>query len=191
MPLAQTRIRSGWPPVSSLTERIAEPGESIVDRVAHVAVVDVHPVRGGDELDDLAGVERPVHLGQRAAARDAVLDDGVGHLAEGVAHGVHALDVAVRGAGRFGGLTARPIGAFGVDQAATGEPGEGEISVGSFSTGKPSSVSRVFRKSKVVSTLTSWAWPGRASWVERAVTICNHITPIDRLRARAYDAVTN
>ena len=92
-----------------------------------MAVVDMDPVRGRDELDDLAGMERPIDLGQRVAARDPVLDDGVGDLAEGVAHGVHALDVAIGGVGMFGGLAARPVGTFDVDQAAIGEPREGVI----------------------------------------------------------------
>ncbi len=85
------------------------------------------PVRGRDELDDLTGMERPIDLGQRVATRDPMLDDGVGDLAEGAAHGVHALDVAFGGVRMLGRLAARPVGAFDVDQAAIGEPREGVI----------------------------------------------------------------
>ena len=67
---------------------------------------------------------------QRVAARDPVLDDGVGDLAQGAAHGMDALDVAFGGFRMLGGLAARPVGAFDVDQAAIGEPRERGIERG-------------------------------------------------------------
>ncbi len=85
--LAHTRIRSGWPSASSRTSGSAIAGQGVVDRVADVAVVDAPAVGARDELDDLAGVERAVHRGQRGAVGDAPLDDRVRQLAHRASHG--------------------------------------------------------------------------------------------------------
>src|SRR5690349_22818049 len=63
-------------------DRLGDPGERIVDRVADVAVTQPHAVRGRNELEPLAGTERPVHLGDGRRLRRLLVGDRVGNVPE-------------------------------------------------------------------------------------------------------------
>ena len=62
-------------------ERVGEAGEGVVERVANVAVADRDAVGLLDELDALAGADRPIDLGEGLVARGPVMGDRVSQWA--------------------------------------------------------------------------------------------------------------
>ena len=165
-------------------ERIGQPRERVVDRVADVTVIDVAAVRRGHELDDLACVERPVDRVERSRPWRAPLRDRLGDLAQGVAHGVDPVEIPGRGLrlGRHLGL--RPVGAFAMDDAAIDEPGQGVVEAGELLHRE--TIVRVGGVQEVEGRVQVHAMRVTLAGVEGG--ICqhcdNHCIPIDRLRAR-------
>ena len=100
MSLAQILIRSGWPAVSSVTSGSARRASASSIGSPTWRWSTLTPSGAGDELDDLAGVERAIDRFERAGAGAPMLDDGVGDLAQGAADGVDARQVALRRAAR-------------------------------------------------------------------------------------------
>ena len=103
-------------------ERVGQPRQRVVDRVADMAVVDAAAVGPGDELDDLPGVQRPIDQFERAGVRGAVLGDRGRDLAKGRSDGMDAGQVALHE--RLGLRPDAVVGALGVDHAAVDEPGQ-------------------------------------------------------------------
>ena len=101
-----------------LDEGLGQAGEGVVDRVANMAVTDRHAIRGRDEFDPLARVERPIDLGQRGRICWPTVNDGVRHLAEGAADGPDPRQ------GLVGGGAGRSIGGCppAMDDPAGEEP---------------------------------------------------------------------
>ena len=121
-------------------------------------MVHVTALGSRDELDHLAGVERAVDGCEGGRLRDPLLDDRLGHFAKCVTDVVDAVEILRHGGGFARDLGLDPVGAFVVDEPALEEPRQRvESRLGSFSTGKPFSVSAVFRKSKVASRSTPCA----------------------------------
>ena len=107
-------------------ECLGESREGVVDRVADVSMIDVHAVRGRDELDDLSRVERPVHLGDRCLPWDPVFDDRVRDLAKRGPDRADPIQMTRRSTGVGLALLADPVGALEVHQAALREPSESD-----------------------------------------------------------------
>ena len=63
-------------------DRLGDPGEDLVDRVADVAMAKPDAVVDGDELDPLAGAERAIDLVDRRAWRRLLVGDRVGDVAQ-------------------------------------------------------------------------------------------------------------
>ena len=71
-------------------ERIGEAGQGVVERVADVAVADRHAIGRADELDPLAGRDRPVDLGKRFLIGRPAMAHRVGDLPQRRTHRTHA-----------------------------------------------------------------------------------------------------
>ena len=108
-------------------ERIGQAGQGVIDRVADVAVVHVDAIPRGDQLDDLAGMESPVHGVERGGIRGALLGDRIGDLAQRRSHGMDPGEL-FRASRRLGGHLLTPaLRALVVDDPTLDEPGEGGI----------------------------------------------------------------
>ena len=108
-----------------LDERLGQPGQRVVDRIAHMAMVNVAAVDRSRQLDDLSGMERSIDLGDGVGTRRPVLHGGIRDLAEGGAHGVDSLDLLRRPFRIRPGSTPGSNRSLEVDQAAIGEPAKG------------------------------------------------------------------
>ena len=152
-----------------------------------MAMVDVAAVRGRDELDDLAGVQRPVDGLEGAAcpapgprrSRTATSRSADRTAWTRPRSRRHQRIVA-------GDLGADAVGALDVDDAAVDEPGEGvvegrelvhrETILGVIGVQEVEGVLEID-----VMGVASVDWIGSVR-----VHLDNHTIPIDRLRARGY-----
>ena len=181
------RIRSGSPAVSSVTSGLGQPRQRVVDRIADMAVVDMHAVGRRRELDDLAGVERLVDGRECVLARSPVLDDRIGDLAERRAHGMDAFEVLGRDPRPGDGVTPQAIGPLAMDQAVVCEPGEDAFE--GRQTLAWETIVVVEGVQEVEGGLhVDVVGVARIEGVEGGLRLhrCNHFRPLDRLRARGY-----
>ena len=109
--------------------RVRDAGKGVVDGVAHVAMVHAAAVRGRDQLDDLAGVQRAIDDRQGRTVRGALLDDRIGEFAQGPAHGADLGEVPLADRGPRLVDRGDPIRALEVDHAAVDEPVQGDRQV--------------------------------------------------------------
>lgn len=172
-------------------ERVRQPRQGVVDRVADMAMIDADAIRRRHELDDLTGMQRPIDRIERAGARDPMLDDRVGHATERAPDGVDPRQVALRRLGLEGRLRAESIGALVMDDAPIHEPRERVIE-GREPLARETILAIIGVQEvegPVERDLVSVAQIGRAGLVGQHRD--NHFTTVDRLRASAYaDAVT-
>ena len=103
---------------------IGESRESVVHRIADMAMVDIAAIRSGNELDDLARVQRPIDGFEGAGVRRALLRDRMSDLAERRPNGVDPGQIACHQRVLARHLGAHAVGALDVDDAAIDEPGE-------------------------------------------------------------------
>ena len=170
-------------------ERVGEARERVVDRIADVAMVDAGRRRAPatSSMTWRAWSAR-LTVVERATARRALLGDRrrrprAGRRADGATRARSR--AATSGRSAAAAARSRSAPSPWMTPRSTNQA-RASSSVGRRSSGKPFSGSSVFRKSKVASRLTSWAWPAAADGGAWCSHVDNHITPIDRLRARGY-----
>ena len=191
--LAQIRIRSGWPAVSSVTSGSASRASASSTGSPTWRWSTLTPSGAGTSSMTWRACSARLTSSSASAARRPMLGDGVGDLAEGRPDGVDALEVAGRQRrGRCAALRASAVGALEVDHAAVDEPGErdverrelldGETILGVVGVQEVEGGRRRRRRGRD---------PDGRSVGAGSMSSRNHITPIDRLRARGYSIVTD
>ena len=149
-------------------------------------MIDAAAVRRGDELDDLAGMERPVDRVERGGIGRPMLGDRVRHVAQRRADAVDAPELARLERVVGDRLGADAVGALAVDHPPIDEPRkrvvegrellERETIVGVIGVQEVEGVFEV----DVVSVTPI----GRVEGLD--VHLDNHSTTVDRLRASRY-----
>ena len=172
--MARRQLRDEW---------LGQPRERVVHRVAHVAMVDAAAVGRRNELDDLAGPERPIDDIERGAARDTMLGDRLGDLAERLADGTNPDEVTLRSGWLVRDLRSRSIGALSMDDAPTDEPVEGVIQVREVLSNETIVVVEGVQGVKGGVEIDPMGMARIRATCRECQHLDNHSIPVDRLRA--------
>lgn len=167
-------------------ERIGQPRERIVDRVADVAVIDADTVGCRDELDYLPGMKRPIDGVERAGMGRSTVGDRQGDLAQRRPEGADAREVP-----RHEGVLRRRLGAdavraLEVDHASIDEPRQRGVECRELL--ERGAVRRRFGVQEVEGVREIDVV--RVTSIDRFqgvyVHVYNHSRPLDRLHTRRY-----
>src|SRR3954453_9447464 len=167
-------------------EGISQASEGVVDRVADMAMVDLHAVGTRYELDHLSGVERAVDGVERSGARRLVRCKRQRDLSQS---GTDRMDPSQvpRCCGLFIGVDgARAVGALLVDDAAIDEPCQGGVERRQVI--ERETIVRVVCVQEVEGVIEVDVVRGTEAGRHKGVGIhvANHNRPVDRLRASRY-----
>lgn len=167
-------------------EWFGQAGEGVVDRIADVAVIDAAAIWRGNQLDDLARMQGTVHGAEGGPLRRAMLGNRLGHLAQGVANGVNAIEIP-GGGGRLGRhLCPGAFGAFVVDDAAIHEPGQRVIEGGELLDRETIVGIEGVQKVEGPAEVDTVGVAGNAGSERVCKHLDNHFTTLDRLPASRY-----